>query len=142
MFNSMQECPENTPIRKLKSKMTLFGLERMGKYPNLIIPWIFKAWLLVILDIADENKMWHWCNALIDVTTETAVMTKLIDINFFPPTHSSIFDMIREVKGDLQDIPIILVGNKCDENDTREVPQAEGEAQVIKSDRMEEMFVM
>lgn len=42
---------------------------------------------------------------------------------------SSIFDMIKEVKGDLQDIPIILVANKCDENDRREVSQAEGEAQ-------------
>ena len=41
--------------------------------------------------------------------------------------------MIKEVKGDLQDIPIILVGNKCDENDRREVSQAEGEAQVIYS---------
>ncbi|XP_043234377.1 GTP-binding protein Di-Ras2-like [Amphibalanus amphitrite] len=41
----------------------------------------------------------------------------------------SIFDMIKEVKGDLQGIPIILVGNKCDENDKREVSQAEGEAQ-------------
>ena len=68
-----------------------------------------------------------------NIETQKTVMTKLLDINFFPPTHSSIFDMIREVKGDLQDIPIILVGNKCDENDTREVPQAEGEAQVIKS---------
>ncbi|XP_037093232.1 GTP-binding protein Di-Ras2-like [Pollicipes pollicipes] len=42
---------------------------------------------------------------------------------------SSIFNVISEVKGDLQDIPIVLVGNKCDENDKREVSQAEGEAQ-------------
>lgn len=43
---------------------------------------------------------------------------------------SSIFEMIKEVKGDLKDIPVILVGNKCDENDKREVSHAEGEAQV------------
>ena len=64
---------------------------------------------------------------------QTTVMTWRPDINFVSPTHSSIFDMIKEVKGDLQDIPIILVGNKCDENDTREVSQVEGEAQVIKN---------
>lgn len=42
---------------------------------------------------------------------------------------SPIYEMIKEVKGDLENIPIILVGNKCDENEKREVPESEGEAQ-------------
>ena len=42
-----------------------------------------------------------------------------------------IFEIIREVKsGTEEDIPVMLVGNKCDENDTREVSHTEGEEQV------------
>lgn len=33
------------------------------------------------------------------------------------------WEMIRSIKGDLTDIPVILVGNKCDETDNREVVQ-------------------
>jgi len=31
--------------------------------------------------------------------------------------------MIRSIKGDLQDVPLILVGNKCDETENRELTQ-------------------
>lgn len=34
-----------------------------------------------------------------------------------------IWDMILSIKGDLKDVPIILVGNKCDENENRELTQ-------------------
>lgn len=39
--------------------------------------------------------------------------------------------VIRETKGpnELQSIPVMLVGNKCDENENREVSVAEGEAE-------------
>ncbi|ODM95867.1 GTP-binding protein Di-Ras2, partial [Orchesella cincta] len=33
------------------------------------------------------------------------------------------WEMIRSIKGDLTDIPVILVGNKCDEVENREVVQ-------------------
>ena len=42
--------------------------------------------------------------------------------------------MIREVKsGAEEEIPVMLVGNKCDENENREVAQTEGEEQVGQS---------
>ena len=42
-----------------------------------------------------------------------------------------IFEVIREVKsGTEDDIPVMLVGNKCDENENREVSHSEGEEQV------------
>lgn len=34
-----------------------------------------------------------------------------------------IWDMIKSIKVELQDIPIILVGNKCDEAENREITQ-------------------
>jgi GTPase SAR1 family protein len=34
-----------------------------------------------------------------------------------------IWEMILSIKGDLKDVPIILVGNKCDENENRELTQ-------------------
>ncbi|XP_013416273.1 GTP-binding protein Di-Ras2 isoform X2 [Lingula anatina] len=37
-----------------------------------------------------------------------------------------IYNEIREIKGDLENVPIMLVGNKCDES-YRELPQAEGQ---------------
>lgn len=39
--------------------------------------------------------------------------------------------MIKETKGasELPSIPIMLVGNKCDENDTREVSAEDGDAE-------------
>lgn len=39
--------------------------------------------------------------------------------------------VIKETKGasELPSIPIMLVGNKCDENDTREVSAEEGDAE-------------
>ncbi|XP_037069109.1 GTP-binding protein Di-Ras2-like [Pollicipes pollicipes] len=44
-----------------------------------------------------------------------------------------IFEVIREVKGNQEEeIPVMLVGNKCDENENREVPHAEGEDQSKK----------
>lgn len=43
----------------------------------------------------------------------------------------SVFEMIRELKGslDMPQIPIMLVGNKCDESDNREISTTEGEAE-------------
>ncbi|KAF0308918.1 GTP-binding protein Di-Ras2 [Amphibalanus amphitrite] len=44
-----------------------------------------------------------------------------------------IFEVIREVKsGSEEDIPVMLVGNKCDENENREVSHTEGEEQAKK----------
>jgi len=42
-----------------------------------------------------------------------------------------IFEVIREVKGSQEDvdIPVMLVGNKCDENENREVTHNEGDDQ-------------
>lgn len=42
--------------------------------------------------------------------------------------------VIREVKGasELPHIPIMLVGNKCDESENREISQAEGEAEAAQ----------
>jgi len=42
-----------------------------------------------------------------------------------------IFEVIREVKGSQEDvdIPVMLVGNKCDENENREVTHSEGDDQ-------------
>lgn len=37
-----------------------------------------------------------------------------------------IYKVIREVKGSMQDIPMMLVGNKTDEEENREVPYQEG----------------
>ncbi|XP_023210522.1 GTP-binding protein Di-Ras2-like [Centruroides sculpturatus] len=34
---------------------------------------------------------------------------------------SSIFNIIKEIKGNIEGIPIMLVGNKCDETDCREI---------------------
>lgn len=45
-----------------------------------------------------------------------------------------IWEMIRSIKGDLQDIPVILVGNKCDEQENRELTQVRDEARSRKSD--------
>jgi len=40
-----------------------------------------------------------------------------------------IWEMMLSIKGDLKDVPIILVGNKCDETENRELSQQDGEAQ-------------
>ncbi|XP_013783212.1 GTP-binding protein Di-Ras2-like [Limulus polyphemus] len=40
-----------------------------------------------------------------------------------------IFDVIKEVKGDIEGIPIMLVGNKCDETENREVDNPYGSDQ-------------
>lgn len=40
-----------------------------------------------------------------------------------------IWDVIREIKGDLEGIPIMLVGNKCDETESREVETTIGQEQ-------------
>ena len=34
-----------------------------------------------------------------------------------------IWEMIRSIKGNLDDVPMILVGNKCDETENRELSQ-------------------
>eukprot|EP00058_Branchiostoma_floridae_P003551 XP_002589039.1 hypothetical protein BRAFLDRAFT_59770 [Branchiostoma floridae] len=39
-----------------------------------------------------------------------------------------IFDQICQIKGNLQNIPVMLVGNKCDETGQREVNMEEGTA--------------
>ncbi|XP_015359467.2 GTP-binding protein Di-Ras2 [Marmota marmota marmota] len=39
-----------------------------------------------------------------------------------------IYEQICEIKGDVESIPIMLVGNKCDESPSREVPSSEAEA--------------
>ncbi|XP_013793077.2 GTP-binding protein Di-Ras2-like, partial [Limulus polyphemus] len=41
----------------------------------------------------------------------------------------AIFDVIKEVKGDLEGIPQMLVGNKCDESEVREVDSQQGQDQ-------------
>jgi DIRAS family GTP-binding Ras-like protein 2 len=44
-----------------------------------------------------------------------------------------IWDVIREMKGaDLATIPVMLVGNKCDEMENREVATAEGETEASR----------
>ncbi|XP_023720041.1 GTP-binding protein Di-Ras2 isoform X1 [Cryptotermes secundus] len=44
-----------------------------------------------------------------------------------------IWDVIREMKGaDLATIPVMLVGNKCDETENREVATTEGEAEASR----------
>ncbi|XP_037798792.1 GTP-binding protein Di-Ras2-like [Penaeus monodon] len=40
-----------------------------------------------------------------------------------------IWEVIREIKGNEMEFPIMLVGNKCDESDAREVQSSYGEAQ-------------
>ncbi|KAG7176968.1 GTP-binding protein Di-Ras2-like 1 [Homarus americanus] len=40
-----------------------------------------------------------------------------------------IWEVIREIKGNEVEFPIMLVGNKCDESDAREVQSAFGESQ-------------
>ncbi|EDV91390.1 GH17414 [Drosophila grimshawi] len=41
-----------------------------------------------------------------------------------------IWALIKELKGDVNSIPVMLVGNKCDEStELREVSQIEGQAQ-------------
>ena len=46
---------------------------------------------------------------------------------------SNLLQVIRETKGaDLASIPVMLVGNKCDESETREVTTAEGEAEATR----------
>ncbi|KAJ1521867.1 hypothetical protein ONE63_002209 [Megalurothrips usitatus] len=41
-----------------------------------------------------------------------------------------IWDVIKEMKGaELPNIPVMLVGNKCDETENREVPTSEGEGE-------------
>ncbi|CAG7731990.1 unnamed protein product [Allacma fusca] len=40
-----------------------------------------------------------------------------------------IWEMIRSIKGTLEDIPLILVANKCDETENRELTQQDGEAE-------------
>ncbi|KAM6985383.1 GTP-binding protein Di-Ras2 [Aplochiton taeniatus] len=39
-----------------------------------------------------------------------------------------IFEQVCQIKGDVESIPIMLVGNKCDETSAREVESADGEA--------------
>ncbi|XP_048858910.1 GTP-binding protein Di-Ras2-like [Brienomyrus brachyistius] len=39
-----------------------------------------------------------------------------------------IFEQICQIKGDVENIPIMLVGNKCDESQNREVEMSDGEA--------------
>ncbi|XP_022256783.1 GTP-binding protein Di-Ras2-like [Limulus polyphemus] len=41
----------------------------------------------------------------------------------------AIFDVIKEVKGDMEGIPLMLVGNKCDEIESREVDSQYGQDQ-------------
>ncbi|XP_067135921.1 GTP-binding protein Di-Ras2 isoform X1 [Centruroides vittatus] len=43
-----------------------------------------------------------------------------------------IFQVIKEVKGDIEGIPIMLVGNKCDETESREVENQYGMDQAKK----------
>ncbi|NWX19015.1 DIRA2 protein, partial [Aegotheles bennettii] len=43
-----------------------------------------------------------------------------------------IYEQICQIKGDIQSIPIMLVGNKNDENQNREVDSSEGEAMAKK----------
>ncbi|XP_069736259.1 GTP-binding protein Di-Ras2 [Phaenicophaeus curvirostris] len=43
-----------------------------------------------------------------------------------------IYDQICQIKGDIESIPIMLVGNKNDENQNREVESSEGEAMAKK----------
>ncbi|NXY48267.1 DIRA2 protein, partial [Ceuthmochares aereus] len=43
-----------------------------------------------------------------------------------------IYDQICQIKGDIESIPIMLVGNKNDENQNREVDSSEGEAMAKK----------
>ncbi|GIX68351.1 GTP-binding protein Di-Ras2 [Caerostris darwini] len=44
-----------------------------------------------------------------------------------------IFEVIREVKGgDMEGIPIMLVGNKCDETESREIQTSAGQEQAKK----------
>ncbi|NXL02889.1 DIRA2 protein, partial [Mesembrinibis cayennensis] len=43
-----------------------------------------------------------------------------------------IYEQICQIKGDVESIPIILVGNKNDENQNREVDSSEGEAMAKK----------
>ncbi|XP_023692285.1 GTP-binding protein Di-Ras2-like [Paramormyrops kingsleyae] len=39
-----------------------------------------------------------------------------------------IFEQVCQIKGDVENIPIMLVGNKCDESQNREVETSDGEA--------------
>ncbi|NXC48190.1 DIRA2 protein, partial [Penelope pileata] len=43
-----------------------------------------------------------------------------------------IYEQICQIKGDVESIPIMLVGNKSDENQNREVDSSEGEAMAKK----------
>ncbi|NXS07679.1 DIRA2 protein, partial [Neodrepanis coruscans] len=43
-----------------------------------------------------------------------------------------IYEQICQIKGDIESIPIMLVGNKNDENQNREVDRSEGEAMAKK----------
>ncbi|NWR57297.1 GTP-binding protein Di-Ras2 [Lathamus discolor] len=43
-----------------------------------------------------------------------------------------IYEQICQIKGDIENIPIMLVGNKNDENQNREVDSSEGEAMAKK----------
>ncbi|XP_006131945.1 GTP-binding protein Di-Ras2 [Pelodiscus sinensis] len=43
-----------------------------------------------------------------------------------------IYEQICQIKGDVESIPIMLVGNKSDENQNREVESSEGEAMAKK----------
>ncbi|XP_063278529.1 GTP-binding protein Di-Ras2 [Prinia subflava] len=43
-----------------------------------------------------------------------------------------IYEQICQIKGDIENIPIMLVGNKNDENQNREVENSEGEAMAKK----------
>ncbi|NXT67935.1 DIRA2 protein, partial [Chaetops frenatus] len=43
-----------------------------------------------------------------------------------------IYEQICQIKGDIESIPIMLVGNKSDENQNREVESSEGEAMAKK----------
>ncbi|KAM4878657.1 GTP-binding protein Di-Ras2 [Taeniopygia guttata] len=43
-----------------------------------------------------------------------------------------IYEQICQIKGDIENIPIMLVGNKNDENQNREVESSEGEAMAKK----------
>lgn len=49
-------------------------------------------------------------------------------------SHRFVVQVIRETKGpnELQSIPVMLVGNKCDENENREVAASEGESEASR----------
>lgn len=42
------------------------------------------------------------------------------------------WEIIREIKGSLESVPLMLVGNKCDETEARELTTREGEEQAKK----------